>query len=603
MNVNNNKPINLPSIGSQFQVGKRQRSKYREKSGDKNNNSVKKNSNMILDAFKSMMGVQRYNLDMTTPMETHTDRLPTGLGGSVNNRRCGNSAKTNKSIKTNFWYNHRMSNSVDNSFSRYDISRSYDFQGNNDSILDFKIDDVSRKNSGNSSNRLANIKTPKIMQKRSQLFCKTNQPEETFDEWYFLSKNNNLLKRKQNIKIDSNSQLQNSNKLMNNKINYEKHNTSQEENSYLTKDKPMSNKLTMEKEVDEWAEKEKTNSNILDELVLKEIKKNGQPVGDNKDNKNKVIQYGSINWNSGNVKYFLSLIYQEKCKKFDTLSHLQGKKFHERSTNLAAQETKANNVFGGRTNSQTKKEYKRELYFHRKKYWECALKLRIKIYWVKKMSEMILQKLGKPYGSFLENPEALQIELKSIDIHDLEKKQTLKQSQGLQSPTKVGHLFNHNALDTIVKRVSNRKISTRSVDISNNFLIEDQIRDLTNMTERLKILKLEKKSQKLKLRKICKFLLMNQDIMFEEEITPCEVIIQLWEINQKINYDMLSPQFDDSSKEYYLKMSALEKLQTLSQTHDEFFNQYIIGNYYVYKINRSTKVLESKLETYYRFFI
>ena len=91
--------------------------------------------------------------------------------------------------------------------------------------------------------------------------------------------------------------------------------------------------------------------------------------------------------------------------------------------------------------------------------------------------------------------------------------------------------------------------------------------------------------------------------MFEEEITPCEVIIQLWEINQKINYDMLSPQFDDSSKEYYLKMSALEKLQTLSQTHDEFFNQYIIGNLYVYKINRSTEVLDSKLETYYRFFI
>ena len=109
---------------------------------------------MLLDAFKSVIGIQRYNLDMATPMETHTDRLPTGLAEPVANKRCGNSAKTNKSIKSNFWYNHRMSNSVDNSFSRYDISRSYDvsrsydISGNNDSILDFKIDNISRKNSG-----------------------------------------------------------------------------------------------------------------------------------------------------------------------------------------------------------------------------------------------------------------------------------------------------------------------------------------------------------------------------------------------------------------------------------------------------------------------
>lgn len=89
--------------------------------------------------------------------------------------------------------------------------------------------------------------------------------------------------------------------------------------------------------------KEEINSNILDDLVLKEINKNGLPnmTADEMSSAKRRMTLQSLNWNSSEFRYFLSQIYQDKCKKFLTLTHLQGRKFAERNNHIAILEAKA----------------------------------------------------------------------------------------------------------------------------------------------------------------------------------------------------------------------------------------------------------------------
>ena len=70
-------------------------------------------------------------------------------------------------------------------------------------------------------------------------------------------------------------------------------------------------------------------------MVLKEIEKNGIP-GFNKEDPDAIKKstLDKLNWNSGEFKYYLSQLYQEKCKRFDSLNHLQSRKIAERPNHI-----------------------------------------------------------------------------------------------------------------------------------------------------------------------------------------------------------------------------------------------------------------------------
>jgi hypothetical protein len=104
------------------------------------------------------------------------------------------------------------------------------------------------------------------------------------------------------------------------------------------------------------------------------------------------------------------------------------------------------------------------------------------------------------------------------------------------------------------------------------------IKDFNNMTLRLRTLKYERKSVKIKLRKVCKELLISPDTLFEEQLSTGTVVCQLWEIKQTVSLDMFSSLYDDQSKIYFLKTSAAEKKLHINSSNDEFFTQFIIGN-------------------------
>lgn len=64
--------------------------------------------------------------------------------------------------------------------------------------------------------------------------------------------------------------------------------------------------------------------------------------------------------------------------------------------------------------------------------------------------------------------------------------------------------------------------------------IANLLKDFTSMSQKLKNLKNEKKSVKLKLRKLCKELLKDTDAMFKEDINHNTVVHQLWEIKTAV---------------------------------------------------------------------
>jgi hypothetical protein len=64
--------------------------------------------------------------------------------------------------------------------------------------------------------------------------------------------------------------------------------------------------------------------------------------------------------------------------------------------------------------------------------------------------------------------------------------------------------------------------------------IANLLKDFTSMSQKLKNLKNEKKSVKLKLRKLCKELLKDTDAMFKENINHNTVVHQLWEIKTAV---------------------------------------------------------------------
>ena len=106
--------------------------------------------------------------------------------------------------------------------------------------------------------------------------------------------------------------------------------------------------------------------------------------------------------------------------------------------------------------------------------------------------------------------------------------------------------------------------------------VETLIKDFNNMTLRLRVLKYERKSVKIKLRKVCKELLISPDTLFEEQLSTGTVVCQLWEIKQTVTLDMFSSLYDDKSKTFFLKTSAAEKKLHIISSNDEFFTQFII---------------------------
>lgn len=126
--------------------------------------------------------------------------------------------------------------------------------------------------------------------------------------------------------------------------------------------------------------KEEINKNILDDLVLKEIKRNGIP-GFTKEEYESNVRYGlhNLDWNASQLRNYLSQIYQEKCKRFESLAHMQSKKFVERTNQMSVLEGKADKFLTSKKLVLTPKTYWREIISFKKKYWELLFKIQIKI--------------------------------------------------------------------------------------------------------------------------------------------------------------------------------------------------------------------------------
>jgi hypothetical protein len=102
------------------------------------------------------------------------------------------------------------------------------------------------------------------------------------------------------------------------------------------------------------------------------------------------------------------------------------------------------------------------------------------------------------------------------------------------------------------------------------------LKDYSLMSSRLKLLNEEKKMIKLKLRKICRELLMDDDVLYGQVPNPKDVILQLWEIDDVVRPSMFSQVYDEDSKLYFLRMAALEQQGHFISNSDKFCSTYII---------------------------
>jgi hypothetical protein len=126
--------------------------------------------------------------------------------------------------------------------------------------------------------------------------------------------------------------------------------------------------------------KEEINKNILDDLVLKEINRNGIP-GFTKEEYESNVRYGlhNLDWNASQLRYYLLQIYQEKCKRFESLAHIQSKKFVQHTNQMSVLEGKAVKFLTAKKIVLTPKTYWRDIISFKKKYWELLFKIQIKI--------------------------------------------------------------------------------------------------------------------------------------------------------------------------------------------------------------------------------
>ena len=104
------------------------------------------------------------------------------------------------------------------------------------------------------------------------------------------------------------------------------------------------------------------------------------------------------------------------------------------------------------------------------------------------------------------------------------------------------------------------------------------LKDFTSMSQKLKNLKNEKKSVKLRLRKICKELLKDNDAMFQEGISHNTVVHQLWEIKSHVSPKMLSERLNEETKVYFLREAAFEGQISIGSSTATFFQTFVVDN-------------------------
>jgi hypothetical protein len=128
--------------------------------------------------------------------------------------------------------------------------------------------------------------------------------------------------------------------------------------------------------------------------------------------------------------------------------------------------------------------------------------------------------------------------------------------------------------------------------------IANLLKDFTSMSQKLKNLKNEKKSVKLKLRKLCKELLKDTDAMFNEGINHNTVVHQLWEINTPVYPNMLDSVWDDTTRHFFLKEAALEGQISIGSSTETFFQTFVVGNVNFFLLEiENLKDLSQKLDS------
>lgn len=134
--------------------------------------------------------------------------------------------------------------------------------------------------------------------------------------------------------------------------------------------------------------------------------------------------------------------------------------------------------------------------------------------------------------------------------------------------------------------------------------VANLLKDFTSMSQKLKNLKNEKKSVKLKLRKLCKELLKDTDAMFKEGINHNTVVHQLWEIKTPVYPNMLDSVWDDTTRLFFLKEAALEGQISIGSSTETFFQTFVVGNVNFFLTgNRKFERFEPKAGLHNRFFV
>ena len=225
--------------------------------------------------------------------------------------------------------------------------------------------------------------------------------------------------------------------------------------------------------------------------------------------------------------------------------------------------------------------------FLRKKYWEIELKVQIKLQFLKKISDIITKNISSKHMTkrqlniaklTLTAGLSANINLDKFSFDDsmqdkivsskIYKSSTVEDS----SHNIIGSSDTYNILNSSDSKEKSEAYSHNAYDI------EILVKDFNNMSHRLKILKREKKSIKLKLKKLCKKLLHDLDAMYESGLNIQTIIQQFWEIKIKVSPEMFADYFDEDCCNYFLKSSALEAQAKLTTNDDFFFQHFVAGN-------------------------
>lgn len=258
---------------------------------------------------------------------------------------------------------------------------------------------------------------------------------------------------------------------------------------------------------------------------------------------------------------------------------------------MALLEAKAKRLLAPKVKIETSMDYQREIQTHKKRYWELVLKIQIKEQFLNRLTAIIQKKQESRFGRVMTTNEqfAFMNRIGSVSKAATSERPSVLDHEneptgdaGYASNRFVQITPNNNAPKITFFNMAN---TPGGNDLTNGSSSEKQLhkkrldrllKDFSSMSNRLKLLNEEKKMIKLKLRKICRELLMDDDVLYGQVLGPNEVILQLWEIDDVVRPSMFSPVYDEDSKLYFLRMAALEQQGHFISNSDKFCSTYII---------------------------